>query len=60
MPRWMNRVYKMVQDMRGFQGDANIIVIWETPDGEVTVFTARNFEEVRTWLRAEDASRTVH
>lgn len=56
----MNRIYQVVQDMRGFQGDANIIVVWETPDGEVTVFTARNFEEVRTWLRAEDATRTVH
>lgn len=57
----MNRIHRVMADVRlHWHKDTEVVVIWRDETGEVTVFTARNFQEVKEWLRHAQEAGTLH
>ena len=59
MPRWLAHGIQMFNSLRRQERSANVVVIWRADDGELVVFHARNFQEVKLWLANEQAG-TIH
>ena len=58
MQSWMMAVARAYRAMRAYY-KSDIIVIWAGDGGEIEIFHAKNFQEVRHWLSNGEA-RTLH
>ena len=58
MQSWLIKLVKVYYAMRGAT-KSEIMVVWADDSGELEVFHARNFQEVKKWLDNGEAG-TLH